>query len=49
MLVAKDSDEILGFTAFDIEASARMVAMQTAIVGHLPARRFCATQFWHTL
>jgi pyruvate/2-oxoglutarate dehydrogenase complex dihydrolipoamide dehydrogenase (E3) component len=35
-LVAKDSDEILGFTAFGFEASELMVAMQTAILGHLP-------------
>ena len=35
-LVAKDSDEILGFTAFAFEASELMVAMQTAMLGHLP-------------
>jgi len=35
-LVAKDSDEILGFTAFGFEASELMVAMQTAMLGHLP-------------
>ena len=35
-LVAKDSDEILGFTAFGFEASELMVAMQTAILGRLP-------------
>ena len=35
-LIAKDSDEILGFTAFGFEASELMVAMQTAILGHLP-------------
>jgi pyruvate/2-oxoglutarate dehydrogenase complex dihydrolipoamide dehydrogenase (E3) component len=30
-LVAKDSDEILGFTTFEFEASELMVAMQTAM------------------
>jgi pyruvate/2-oxoglutarate dehydrogenase complex dihydrolipoamide dehydrogenase (E3) component len=35
-LVAKDSDEILGFTAFGFEASELMIAMQTAMLGHLP-------------
>jgi len=29
-------DEILGFTAFGFEASELMVAMQTAMLGHLP-------------
>jgi pyruvate/2-oxoglutarate dehydrogenase complex dihydrolipoamide dehydrogenase (E3) component len=36
VLVAKNSDEILGFTAFGFEASEQMVAMQTAMLGHLP-------------
>src|SRR6267142_4523458 len=36
MLIAKDSDEILGFTAFGFEASEQMVAVQTAMLGHLP-------------
>jgi pyruvate/2-oxoglutarate dehydrogenase complex dihydrolipoamide dehydrogenase (E3) component len=36
VLVAKDSDEILGFTAFGFEASEPMAAMQTAMLGHLP-------------
>jgi len=35
-LVAKDSDQILGFTVFGIEASELMVAMQTAMLGHMP-------------
>jgi pyruvate/2-oxoglutarate dehydrogenase complex dihydrolipoamide dehydrogenase (E3) component len=35
-LIAKNSDEILGFTAFGFEASELMVAMQTAMLGHLP-------------
>jgi pyruvate/2-oxoglutarate dehydrogenase complex dihydrolipoamide dehydrogenase (E3) component len=36
VLVAKNSDEILGFTAFGFEASEPMVAMQTAMLGQLP-------------
>jgi pyruvate/2-oxoglutarate dehydrogenase complex dihydrolipoamide dehydrogenase (E3) component len=36
VLVAENSDEILGFTAFGIEASELMIAMQTAMLGHLP-------------
>jgi pyruvate/2-oxoglutarate dehydrogenase complex dihydrolipoamide dehydrogenase (E3) component len=36
LLIAKDSDEILGFTAFSVEASELMAAMQTAMLGHLP-------------
>ena len=35
-LIARNSDEILGFTAFGFEASELMVAMQTAMLGHLP-------------
>jgi pyruvate/2-oxoglutarate dehydrogenase complex dihydrolipoamide dehydrogenase (E3) component len=35
-LVAKDSDEILGFPAFGFEASELMVAMETAMLGQLP-------------
>ncbi|HUA32937.1 MAG TPA: FAD-dependent oxidoreductase [Candidatus Binataceae bacterium] len=36
MLIAKNSDEILGFTAFGFEASELMVAVQTAMAGRLP-------------
>ncbi|MGB8685187.1 MAG: FAD-dependent oxidoreductase [Candidatus Binatus sp.] len=36
MLLGKESDEILGFTAFGIEASELMAAVQTAMVGRLP-------------
>jgi pyruvate/2-oxoglutarate dehydrogenase complex dihydrolipoamide dehydrogenase (E3) component len=36
VLVAKDSDQILGFTAFGFEASEQMAAMQTAMLGSLP-------------
>jgi pyruvate/2-oxoglutarate dehydrogenase complex dihydrolipoamide dehydrogenase (E3) component len=36
VLIAKDSDEILGFTAFGFEASELMVAVQTAMLGRMP-------------
>jgi pyruvate/2-oxoglutarate dehydrogenase complex dihydrolipoamide dehydrogenase (E3) component len=36
MLIGKASDEIVGFTAFGIEASELMAAVQTAMVGRLP-------------
>ncbi len=36
MLIGKDNDQILGFTAFGIEASELMAAVQTAMVGRLP-------------
>jgi pyruvate/2-oxoglutarate dehydrogenase complex dihydrolipoamide dehydrogenase (E3) component len=36
MLVAEDSDEILGFTAFGAEASELMTAVQTAMIGAVP-------------
>jgi pyruvate/2-oxoglutarate dehydrogenase complex dihydrolipoamide dehydrogenase (E3) component len=36
MLIAKESDEILGFMAFGFEASELMSAVQTAMLGHLP-------------
>jgi pyruvate/2-oxoglutarate dehydrogenase complex dihydrolipoamide dehydrogenase (E3) component len=36
MLIGKSSDEIVGFTAFGIEASELMAAVQTAMVGRLP-------------
>jgi pyruvate/2-oxoglutarate dehydrogenase complex dihydrolipoamide dehydrogenase (E3) component len=36
MLIAKDSDEILGFTAFGFEASEQMAAAQTAMIGRMP-------------
>jgi pyruvate/2-oxoglutarate dehydrogenase complex dihydrolipoamide dehydrogenase (E3) component len=36
ILIAKDSDQILGFTAFGYEASEQMAAVQTAMIGHLP-------------
>jgi pyruvate/2-oxoglutarate dehydrogenase complex dihydrolipoamide dehydrogenase (E3) component len=36
MLIGKNSDEILGFTAFGFEASEMMVAVQTAIAARMP-------------
>jgi pyruvate/2-oxoglutarate dehydrogenase complex dihydrolipoamide dehydrogenase (E3) component len=36
MLIAADSDEILGFTVFGAEASELMAAVQTAMIGDLP-------------
>jgi pyruvate/2-oxoglutarate dehydrogenase complex dihydrolipoamide dehydrogenase (E3) component len=36
MLIGKNSDEIIGFMAFGIEASELMAAVQTAMVGRLP-------------
>jgi pyruvate/2-oxoglutarate dehydrogenase complex dihydrolipoamide dehydrogenase (E3) component len=36
LLVAPDSDQILGFTAFGFEASELMAAVQTAMVGRMP-------------
>lgn len=36
MLVGADGDEILGFTAFGLEASELMAAVQTAMVGRVP-------------
>jgi pyruvate/2-oxoglutarate dehydrogenase complex dihydrolipoamide dehydrogenase (E3) component len=36
VLIAEESDEILGFSAFGFEASEQMSAMQTAMLGHLP-------------
>src|SRR5271166_3551871 len=36
MLIGKDSNQIVGFTAFGIEASELMAAVQTAMVGRLP-------------
>jgi pyruvate/2-oxoglutarate dehydrogenase complex dihydrolipoamide dehydrogenase (E3) component len=36
MLIGKDSDEIIGFTAFGVEASELMAAVQTAMVGGRP-------------
>jgi len=47
MLVAADSDEILGFTAFGTEASELMAALQVAMIGHLPCTALGARIFTH--
>lgn len=39
VLVANQSDEILGFTAFGYEATELMSAMQTAMIGRIPYTR----------
>jgi pyruvate/2-oxoglutarate dehydrogenase complex dihydrolipoamide dehydrogenase (E3) component len=36
MLIAKGSDEILGFTTFGFEAGEMLAAVQTAMIGSLP-------------
>jgi pyruvate/2-oxoglutarate dehydrogenase complex dihydrolipoamide dehydrogenase (E3) component len=36
MLIGKDSEEILGFMGFGVEASELMAAVQTAMVGRVP-------------
>ena len=36
MLIGTSSDEILGFTAFGVEASELMAAVQTAMLGRMP-------------
>jgi pyruvate/2-oxoglutarate dehydrogenase complex dihydrolipoamide dehydrogenase (E3) component len=36
MLIDAESDRILGFTAFGVEASEMMAAVQTAMLGRLP-------------
>jgi pyruvate/2-oxoglutarate dehydrogenase complex dihydrolipoamide dehydrogenase (E3) component len=47
MLIGKDSDEIVGFTAFGIEASELLAAVQTAMVGGLPYTVLRDTIFAH--
>jgi pyruvate/2-oxoglutarate dehydrogenase complex dihydrolipoamide dehydrogenase (E3) component len=36
MLIAEDSDEILGFTVFGAEASELLAAVQTAMIARMP-------------
>jgi pyruvate/2-oxoglutarate dehydrogenase complex dihydrolipoamide dehydrogenase (E3) component len=36
MLIGKNSDEVIGFTALGFEASELMAAVQTAMLGRLP-------------
>jgi pyruvate/2-oxoglutarate dehydrogenase complex dihydrolipoamide dehydrogenase (E3) component len=47
MLVAADSDEILGFTAFGVEASEFMTAVQVAMLGRLPYTVLRSAIFTH--
>src|SRR5271156_4085319 len=47
MLIGKESDEIVGFTAFGAEASELMAAVQTAMVGRLPYTVLRDTIFAH--
>ena len=47
MLIGKDSDQIVGFTAFGIEASELMAAVQTAMVGRLPKTVLRDAMFAH--
>ena len=47
MLIGKDSDHILGFTAFGIEASELLAAVQTAMVGRMPYTMLHETIFTH--
>jgi pyruvate/2-oxoglutarate dehydrogenase complex dihydrolipoamide dehydrogenase (E3) component len=47
MLLAADSDEILGFTVFGAEASELMAAVQTAMVGHIPYTALHAAIYAH--
>jgi pyruvate/2-oxoglutarate dehydrogenase complex dihydrolipoamide dehydrogenase (E3) component len=47
MLIGKESDEIVGFTAFGIEASELMAAVQTAMAGRLPFTVLCDAIFAH--
>ena len=47
MLVNAESDEILGFTAFGVEASELMADVQTAMVGRLPYTKLNEAIFTH--
>ncbi len=47
MLIGKNSDEILGFTAFGFEASELMAVVQTAMVAHLPYTTLRNAMFAH--
>jgi pyruvate/2-oxoglutarate dehydrogenase complex dihydrolipoamide dehydrogenase (E3) component len=47
MLIAADSDEILGFTAFGAEASELMAAVQVAMVGRMPYTTLRTAIFTH--
>ncbi|MFF1475038.1 hypothetical protein [Streptomyces mirabilis] len=47
MLIAADSDEILGFTAFGTEASELMAAVHTAMIGRIPYTALRSAIFAH--
>jgi len=47
MLIAADSDQILGFTAFGAEASELMTAVQVAMVGQMPYTTLRTAIFTH--
>jgi pyruvate/2-oxoglutarate dehydrogenase complex dihydrolipoamide dehydrogenase (E3) component len=47
MLIAADSDQILGFTAFGVEASELMAAVQVAMVAQLPYTSLRTAIFAH--
>jgi pyruvate/2-oxoglutarate dehydrogenase complex dihydrolipoamide dehydrogenase (E3) component len=47
MLIGKDTDEILGFTAFGFEASELIAAVQTAMIGRMPYTMLRDTIFTH--
>jgi pyruvate/2-oxoglutarate dehydrogenase complex dihydrolipoamide dehydrogenase (E3) component len=47
MLVAAQSDDILGFVVFGTEASELMIAVQTAMIGHQPYTRLSEGIFTH--
>ena len=47
MLIAADSDQILGFTAFGAQASALMAAVQVAMVGQMPCTTLRTAIFTH--
>jgi pyruvate/2-oxoglutarate dehydrogenase complex dihydrolipoamide dehydrogenase (E3) component len=47
MLIAADSDEILGFTAFGVEASELMAAVQVAMIAQMPYTALQSAIFAH--
>ena len=47
MLIAADSDEILGFTAFGVEASELMAAVQVAMIAGMPYTELRTAIFAH--
>jgi pyruvate/2-oxoglutarate dehydrogenase complex dihydrolipoamide dehydrogenase (E3) component len=47
MLIGKDSDEILGFTAFGVEASELMAVVQVAMVARVPFTKLRDAIFTH--